>query len=400
MEKGIFLQTADTKGPHKDKELRKFEIIKQTGKPMLYDAFENFDDSVQMNTHNNSRHRRASGNYQVELLMMDAVYKNIQTSSYTISIVFASLIISKTTTDSFWTETVRKIDTPRNTLIAKISLGKFKAWVKAKFSSLPVHDHAMLFTRYDLLTKNGSHSVIGLAYVGGVCSESGQSIIEDNFDYNVMLTASHELGHSSNKNCLKNVAPNIDPTALSMYDKMYAGLEYNADTQCKHTYGNSSYLYKWCGYGECTYDVNAPVSNAGQLYDPDTQCKRMYGNRSGLCIGLYNGDFKSICGTMYCTDPLNPKSCKIEGAEEGTQCGNKKWCVDGACTYDSNAPAANDPANPTSYKAEIAEEGTQCGNKKKSSRRTRDKGNVNRETVNHIMVSGNTRTQTTMKIRY
>lgn len=40
---GYFLQTADTKGSHKDKELRKFEIIKQTGKPMLYDAVENFD---------------------------------------------------------------------------------------------------------------------------------------------------------------------------------------------------------------------------------------------------------------------------------------------------------------------------------------------------------------------
>lgn len=43
---------------------------------------------------------------------------------------------------------------------------------------------------------------------------------------------------------MKSVAPNIDPTALSMYDKMYAGLEYDADTQCKHTYGNSSYLCK------------------------------------------------------------------------------------------------------------------------------------------------------------
>ncbi|VDI83800.1 Hypothetical predicted protein [Mytilus galloprovincialis] len=340
----------------------------------------------------------------------------------------------------------------------------------------------------------------GLAYVGGICGESAQSIIEDDFDYDIVITTSHELGHSlssqhdgkgnnchesdgyvmaaarkvhlgttathpwifsncstnyftskldsldsQNKNCMKTLGPNIDPTALAKYNKLYGGQAFDADVQCKLTHGNSSSVCKslfkgnytticdrmyckdptdsskcipskawdrtvcgnkkWCVYGVCTNDVNAPVSNAGQLYDPDTQCKHIYGHSSDLCRGIYKGNLTYICGKLYCRDPANPKSCHQAVAEEGTQCGNKKWCVDGACTFDTKAPESNagqlydpdtqcrhiygnsselsrwsykgdftsicgalnckNPKDPTSYiQTEAAEERTQCGNKK------------------------------------
>ncbi|XP_076089082.1 metalloprotease mig-17-like [Mytilus galloprovincialis] len=415
---GYFLQSADTNGSINNREMHKFEIIKQKIKPLLFDEGEITSDNFQRNLHKSNRHRRATGTYQIELLMvcdytvynfwytqstkstvtekvneaissirqyyafvvngMDAVYKNIQTSSYTISVLFSSLIISKTPNDASWTETVQKIDTPRNSVNASVSLDKFKTWIKTKFSTLPVHDHAMLFSKYDLVGKNGSHDLLGLAYVGGICGESAQSIIEDDFDYGIVITTSHELGHSlssqhdgkgnnchesdgyvmaaarkvhlgatathpwifsncstnyftskldsldsQNKNCMKTLGPNIDPTALAKYDKLYAGQAFDADVQCKLTHGNSSSVCKslfkgnytticdrmyckdptdsskcipskawdrtvcgnkkWCVYGVCTNDVNAPVSNAGQLYDPDTQCKHIYGNNSDIC---------------------------------------------------------------------------------------------------------------------
>ncbi|CAC5368295.1 ADAMTS6 [Mytilus coruscus] len=452
---GYFLQTADTNGSIKNREMHKFEIIKQKFKPLLYDDGEITGDSEQTNEHKTNRHRRATGNYQIELLMvcdytvynfwftqsrkstvtakekeaiasirqfyafiingMDAVYKNIQTSSYTISILFASLIISKTPRDAFWTEDVRKIDTPRNTLNATVSLNKFKTWIKTRFSTLPVHDHAMLFSKYDLITKNGSKNLAGLAFLGGVCGESAQSIIEDDFSYNIITTTSHELGHnlnsnhdsdgnsctavdgyvmaavstvhlgatathpwifstcstnyftskldsldSQNKNCMKTFGPNIDPTALAKYGKTYAGQAYDADVQCKHAHGKTSKLCKnlfkgnytsICNQMYCDDPTNPSNCIASTAWDR-TSC----GNKKGL----YKGNFASICGKLYCKDPSDPKSCNAVVAEEGTQCGNKKWCVDGACAFDAKAPTGIDNCLFGDKKGKVFSSGWSC----------------------------------------
>lgn len=51
-----------------------------------------------------------------------------------------------------------------------------------------------LIHRYDL-TSGGSSSNAGLAYLSGMCSDKSVSVAEDQFDFTVLTTAAHELGH-------------------------------------------------------------------------------------------------------------------------------------------------------------------------------------------------------------
>lgn len=48
--------------------------------------------------------------------------------------------------------------------------------------------------RYDF-TNKGSSSNVGLAYVSGMCSDQSVSVVEDHFDFSVLTSAAHELGH-------------------------------------------------------------------------------------------------------------------------------------------------------------------------------------------------------------
>lgn len=48
--------------------------------------------------------------------------------------------------------------------------------------------------RYDL-TSDGSSSNAGLAYLSEMCADNSVSVVEDHFDFRVLTTAAHELGH-------------------------------------------------------------------------------------------------------------------------------------------------------------------------------------------------------------
>lgn len=48
--------------------------------------------------------------------------------------------------------------------------------------------------RYDF-TNKGSSSNVGLAYVSTMCSDQSVSVVEDHFDFTVLTSAAHELGH-------------------------------------------------------------------------------------------------------------------------------------------------------------------------------------------------------------
>ncbi|XP_063411401.1 A disintegrin and metalloproteinase with thrombospondin motifs 16-like [Mytilus trossulus] len=292
--------------------------------------------------------------YAFVLNGMDAMYKNIQTSAYTISILFTGIIISQTPGDAPWTETIKNTAFTPNRVDSTVGLSNFQTWVKQQ-TSLPDHDHAMLFTRYDL-TASGFTGNAGLAFTSAVCTENSQSIVEERFDFVVITTAAHELGHClsanhdgtgnlcspsdayimapssmpqqganaahpwifsscstqyftsyidqldlANNNCMKTLSPSFDPTAQSPYDQFLAGQVYNADSQCVQLHGDGSYL----------------------------------------CREQYNSDFSTICNILWCYKP-DDAQCHSAVAGRGTLCGNQKWCVSGVCTQDVKAPKGNE----------------------------------------------------------
>ncbi|CAL1533054.1 unnamed protein product, partial [Lymnaea stagnalis] len=53
----------------------------------------------------------------------------------------------------------------------------------------------MFFTVHDLET-NGNTNVMGYAYIGDVCKQTGISVVEATTDYRAAMQGAHVLGHS------------------------------------------------------------------------------------------------------------------------------------------------------------------------------------------------------------
>ncbi|XP_056006781.1 uncharacterized protein LOC125658659 [Ostrea edulis] len=71
----------------------------------------------------------------------------------------------------------------------------------------------------------------------------------------------------------------------------------------------------------------------------DDQCRILFGSRSNFCkrVDTYSTSYEPLCETMYCADS-NGKTCHGIIAADRTTCGPKKWCLNGTCVHDDNAP--------------------------------------------------------------
>ncbi|CAC5383740.1 unnamed protein product [Mytilus coruscus] len=376
----------------------KFHIFKETNQNVT------FDDLVQkeitetkIKIDSRKRHKRAAGAYRLELLIvvdysiyqywydkstkpthgekdtesittirqfyafiingMDAMYKNIQTTFYSIEIEFSGIIIAQTPSDSSWTETIKVTSVSPYQVDSSDALTNFKNWVQSTSGSLPGHDHAMLFTRYDL-TSSGSTSNAGLAYVGAVCTNIGQSIVEDHFNFVMLTVAAHELGHSlsashdgEGNGCsfsdayimASSSSPQTPGSAIATNPWKFSSCSTNyftsyidtLETNSANCMLSLSHGFNATALSEFENDV------AGQVYDAHVQCENIIGPGSYLCTDRYSGDFSSICTVMWCALPDQPGYCTTTTAAEGTLCGNQKWCVTGSCVYDAAAPSGS-----------------------------------------------------------
>ncbi|XP_063412867.1 A disintegrin and metalloproteinase with thrombospondin motifs 3-like [Mytilus trossulus] len=287
---------------------------------------------------------------------MDAMYKNLQTSSFTINILFSGIIIAKTASDAPWTETIKITGVTPNQVDASQMLNLFSSWVKSQ-SSIPGHDHAMLFTGYEMI-KDGSASIAGLAFTGALCQANSQSIVEDKFNFGILTVAAHELGHSlsalhDGTSNLCRASDSFIMTAVSQpqSNSLTASNPWKFST-CSTAYFNTYIDFLTTNNIQCmttldpNYNSNAlyPERNnlPGQIYNADQQCEHMVGTGSVMCRQQYSGDFSSICSVLWCSTLNNPSQCQSYTAGDGTLCGNKKWCRTGVCTSSSSAPSGSD----------------------------------------------------------
>ncbi|XP_059169094.1 uncharacterized protein LOC131950905 [Physella acuta] len=274
---------------------------------------------------------------------------NLVDPTFSLSIVITGLLIVNSQSVSSWTEVNTRF--PGSHFVdGNMALESFGMWVKKANPTLPLSDHWMLFTGYDIFSGT-NWKVMGIAKLGGMCSTSSISIIEQDNSGSVGATAAHELGHSlgaihdgEEKDCLdednyvmsKKLTPPVDEKSASRpwlfsVCSVRAFKRFLSNLEC--TRKNSRGL-----------SVLSTSLHPGQVFSADVQCQLAIGNRSyfSRSMQLRDGDYSSLCRRMFCTVPDMLGYFQPTFAMERTSCGDRKWCQRGVCEYNADAPETED----------------------------------------------------------
>ncbi|XP_026071704.1 A disintegrin and metalloproteinase with thrombospondin motifs 7-like [Carassius auratus] len=215
------------------------------------------------------------------------------------------------------------------------SLNSFCKWQKGinmKDDDHPVHhDVAVLITRKDICAAiNKPCETLGLSHVAGMCQPHRSCSINEDTGLPLALTIAHELGHNFGiqHDGNGNDCEPIGKRPFVMSPQLLYGTPPPSWSRCSREY-ITHFLDQ--GWGWCLDDP--PVRNdlemdsapPGVLYSAAHQCKFQYGSSSLLC-----DDVDNICSTLWCTVGSTCHS-RLDGAVDGTNCGEGKWCFDREC---------------------------------------------------------------------
>ncbi|KAL5014934.1 hypothetical protein ScPMuIL_009204 [Solemya velum] len=234
------------------------------------------------------------------------------------------------------------------------TLRDFDNWHYMNQDTFPYHDHAALFTGYDLIHPDSGARTVGLAFLGSMCSGGSVSVIEEGRGALDQHTSSHELGHSigsdhdgyrTAENCsseeLYLMSPKvrrITDTALSTHPWIFSQCSKNDIHKLIDELDR--YDANCLANGPVPYGQTVP-SMPGQIYSADEQCEMSVGPRSTVCRECHFGEWTSICYGMVCRLPGTSDGEWIL-PQDGTPCGQKKWCQQGRCVHANKIVAVSD----------------------------------------------------------
>lgn len=289
---------------------------------------------------------------------VDLRYQSIRDEEINIHIQVTAFVIADNAQSYPWTEVRKEAAPSRDIINADTALRDFRSWV-GKNVNLPLHDHAILFTGYDLYTEVDSYKLLhtaGLAFIGSLCRPNGDSvsIVEDNGGFQNVGTAAHELGHSlgalhdgENNHCQSSnrylMATSTNETIpvekrINQWHFSKCSIEYFRSFISDLMSKGSTCLTERFSDAKVVDSKEMP----GQVFNPNQQCQQIWGNDSYICQGTEFGNASSICTSMYCLDPSTDNDCVLQTAARGTSCGYKKWCLEGRCVYSDKAPERDD----------------------------------------------------------
>ncbi|KAL4218809.1 A disintegrin and metalloproteinase [Mactra antiquata] len=230
-----------------------------------------------------------------------------------------------------------------------ITLDSFCNWQSEWNSpqdSDPNHsDYVVLITKVDL-EDNGEKTNTGLARKG-MCGEKTKCSVNEDNGLGTGLIIAHETGHvlgmnhdAEGNDCkngihiMSSMAPS-GPNALKWSRcsaKYLSDYLRSSESQCLNDVPPASF-----------YKLYENTTKPGTIYSANQQCKLMYGNEAEICEGVHaNG--QDVCGAIVCRAKHNTgvNGCIINASPrmDGTECGNRKWCIGGQCVQ----MGAGDPA--------------------------------------------------------
>ncbi|CAB3397448.1 unnamed protein product [Caenorhabditis bovis] len=234
---------------------------------------------------------------------------------------------------------------------SKKAIDKFTLWIKKYAEFLPKHEHAVLITKFDLVTVNGHSATQGMAYVGHICQlGESSSVVEDIGASLTALIAAHEIGHSLGafhdgsseaKDCDSN-DNYLLATSVSGSSNRETFLNSRRMSNCsiesimKNLRNPSaSCIKKWKSKSEKKVHKEF-AKKPGESITIMQQCQISFGPTYGNCLnlGYYHG--KSICERVWCSnrnDKSNDQCTTLNyfPAFDGTECGYNMWCIEGEC---------------------------------------------------------------------
>ncbi|ESO82509.1 hypothetical protein LOTGIDRAFT_236984 [Lottia gigantea] len=272
---------------------------------------------------------------------MNRYYESVNKvdNSFNIIVRFVSIYVPDTSSKAPYSEDVVQNGAVELSPIIQSYRNYFK-----NTQGVPQVDHWMGFTGYDMVNQ-GSSGVIGVAYIGGLCSKDLQVSVSENKITGLSgLIVAHELGHNLNSEhdssqCNDNhiMAPSVVyPQTQSDTNPYYFS---SCSVQAFKDYISSA-------SGSCTKTIedagytSYTEKHLGQIYKADKQCEYTRTSGSRFCrTGFkYGSGFDNMCWNFQCQAP-GASSCFDVRIMDFTTCGNGKWCLQGKCVASSLAPA-------------------------------------------------------------